>query len=170
MSAVSPSPPLPTKDCGTHAVTFLHQPVKSSQAGKTARHGHLDDRQTRVGEQPLGKKQPVGLCETDRGNPEFSLEDAPQVTICHPQPIGQSGDAESIQKAVFDQARGAVGKAGVCLDARIAWRKLRTAPEAWPETGRFGRRSAREKGATLTSSAFSRGRRVGSICRSWKLL
>jgi hypothetical protein len=76
--------PLSTKGCGTHAVTFLHQSVESPQAGKTARHGHLDDREARVGEQPLGKEQPMGLGDRDRGNPEFGLEDAPQVTIRHP--------------------------------------------------------------------------------------
>lgn len=87
----------------------------------------------------------MGVRETEGGDPEFSLEDPSQVTIRHPQPTGQPGEAQPIREAVFDQARSAVGKAGVCLDTRIARCELRPAPETWPETGRLGRSRAREK-------------------------
>ena len=138
----------------THSVMFLHERVESPEARKTARHCHIGDRKACIGEQPFCQKKPVGLSEPDRRSTEFSPEDPPQMPVRHTQPISQSGEPQPIQDAVFDEARGPVGKPSVRLDARITRCKLGTASEAWPETGRFGRRRTREKRAILTLRRF----------------
>jgi len=142
------------------AIALLEERVEAAQAAEAAGKGHVGHRQGRIGEQPLGEQQALGLCKFHRRDAELGAEGAPQVPIGNAQSPRHGFQAAVFQRAVFDQPRRGLSEARGRVHAGIAGRQLRPAAQAGPVPGGLGGRRARVEAAVLASRRLHRAHRA----------
>ena len=135
----------------SHPVARAEQCVEAAHAGKTAGKRNLGNGQRRVGQQALGKQEPLRLCILYRRNTVLAQEDAAQMPACHADPAGEMLDTSLVEHAVLDQAHSAAGELLRRIHARMSGGKLRTAAQAGTVSRNLGSRGARKEMAVLAA-------------------
>ncbi len=126
--------------------------VEAAQALEAAGERDLGDGQVGVGQQLLGLQQPLRRQVVDRADPVRLGEDAPQVALGDAQPAGEIGHAHGSADAhgMIDHARRVLREHVRRIHQAQARRELRTAAQARPEAGLFGRGGVGIEAAVLT--------------------